>query len=263
VVRDVFDISGRVIAITGGLGQLGKQFSSELVRRKAKVVALDVTAPARTRLSNPWALHCDITSERSLRECLQKIRDRWGVPHGLINNAALDAPPNAPPADVAAFETYSAETWRRVIDVNLTGSFLACQVIGSAMAKERRGSIINISSIYGILSPDQRIYEYRERDGAPFKKPIAYSASKAGILNLSRYLATYWAKQGVRVNTLTFGGVENRQDPRFIDGYRARVPLDRMAAAHEYNGAVVFLLSEAASYMTGSNVVLDGGWSAW
>jgi NAD(P)-dependent dehydrogenase (short-subunit alcohol dehydrogenase family) len=261
--RDVFDVSGRVVAITGGLGQLGRQFSAELVRRGAKVVALDVTAPRDAEPANPWSLHCDITAESSLREALQRVTDHWGVPYGLVNNAALDSPPDAPAADVAAFETYSLETWRRVLEVNLTGTFLACQVIGAAMARAGRGSIINISSIYGILSPDQRIYEYRARDGAPFKKPVAYSASKAGVLNLSRYLATYWAKQGVRVNTLTFGGVANRQDDRFLEGYHSRVPLDRMASADEYNGAVVFLLSDATSYMTGSNVVIDGGWSAW
>ncbi len=263
MTQDVFEIRDRVVVITGGLGQLGRQFSAELVKRHAKVALLDAAAPEGAGAANPWPIACDITKPDSIERALRRIEDTWGTPHALINNAALDSPPNAPAHENAAFEQYSLETWNRVMDVNLTGTFLSCQIIGAAMARAGRGSIINISSIYGMLSPDQRIYEYRRDDGSPFCKPIAYSASKAGILNLSRYLATYWAKQGVRVNTLTFGGVHNHQDPRFMTGYTARVPLERMAKADEYNGAVVFLISDAASYMTGSNMVIDGGWSAW
>ena len=151
----------------------------------------------------------------------------------------------------------------RVIDVNLKGVFLCCQVAGGAMASAGRGSIINIGSTYGLVSPDQRIYEYRRSDGTPFFKPIAYSASKSGLINLTRYLATYWAERNVRVNMLTLGGVFNNQDAEFLKGYCARVPMGRMAREDEYNGAVVFLISDAAAYMTGSNLVIDGGWTAW
>ena len=149
------------------------------------------------------------------------------------------------------------------MDVNVTGLMLCCQVFGAAMAEAGRGSIVNVSSIYGLVSPDQRIYAYRAETGAPFVKPVAYSASKSALLNLSRYLATYWAPRGVRVNTLTLAGVANNQDPRFLEGYCARIPVGRMARPDEYNGAVVFLCSDASAYMTGANLVMDGGWTAW
>ena len=140
---------------------------------------------------------------------------------------------------------------------------LSCQVFGGAMARAGRGSIITIGSIYGMVSPDQRIYDYRRQAGEDFYKPVAYAASKAGILNLTRYLATYWAARGVRVNTLSFAGVFGGQDPSFLEGYCARVPLGRMAREDEYNGAIVFLCSDASAYMTGANLVLDGGFTAW
>jgi NAD(P)-dependent dehydrogenase (short-subunit alcohol dehydrogenase family) len=149
------------------------------------------------------------------------------------------------------------------MDVNVKGVFLASQVLGGAMARAGRGSIVNISSIYGLVSPDQRIYEYRRQQGQAFFKPVAYSASKSALLNLTRYLATYWAARGVRVNTMTLAGVAAGQDEAFMHGYLQKVPLGRMAAEDEYDGALIFLLSEASRYMTGSNLVVDGGWTAW
>ena len=149
------------------------------------------------------------------------------------------------------------------MDVNVKGTLLCCQVVGGAMAREGRGSIVNVSSVYGLLSPAQDLYEFRRERGETFFKPVAYSVSKSAILNLTRYLATYWAKTGVRVNTLTLGGVENDQPPEFLEAFAARSPMGRMLDAREALGAVVFLASDASSYVTGSNVVVDGGWSAW
>ena len=210
-----------------------------------------------------WAVQADVTDRPSLERALETITTRWGVPHALVNAAALDSPPGAPASENGPFEEYPESSWTKVLTVNLTGTFLCCQVFGGAMAIARRGSILNISSIYGVVSPDQRIYEYRRKSGAPFFKPAAYAASKSGLLNLTRYLATYWASAGVRVNTLTFAGVFNNQDDEFLAGYTTHVPLGRMARPDEYDGAVVFLCSDASSYMTGANLVLDGGWTAW
>ena len=267
----LFDVAGKVVVITGALGQLGTTFGRALLERGAIVVALDLDvaaakvaacfgADAGDRLI---AVAADVTSRPSLEAALESIRARAGVPHVLVNNAALDSPPGAPPEETGPFETYPLDSWTKVLDVNLTGVFLACQVFGGAMAAAGRGSIVNISSIYGLVSPNQTIYEYRRQDGAPFFKPVAYSASKSGLLNLTRYLATYWAGAGVRVNAVTFAGVFNRQDPRFLERYTALIPIGRMARAEEYVGPIVFLASDAASYMTGANLVVDGGWTAW
>ena len=206
----------------------------------------------------------DVTRRDSIEAGLATVNAKWGTPHALINNAALDSPPNAPAEENGPFESYPESSWDKVMEVNAKGVFLCCQIIGSQMASAARGSIVNICSIYGVVSPDQHLYEYRRRGGSPpFFKPVAYSAAKSSLLNLTRYLATYWAEKNVRVNTLTFGGVFNNQDEQFLANYSARVPLRRMAREDEYNGAIVFLLSDASSYMTGANLTIDGGWTAW
>ena len=151
------------------------------------------------------------------------------MPHLLVNNAGLDSPPDAPAEEVGPFESYPAESFDAVMDVNVKGAFLACQVIGGAMAREGRGSVVNVSSIYGLLSPVQDLYAFRREQGETFVKPVAYSVSKSAILNLTRYLATYWAKAGVRVNTLTLAGVWNDQPAEFLDAYTARVPMGQDA----------------------------------
>jgi NAD(P)-dependent dehydrogenase (short-subunit alcohol dehydrogenase family) len=266
----LFDVEGRVVVVTGGLGRLGSQFSRALAERGARVAvldsAIDDAAVARRHGANRAGLlfvPADVTDAASLRQALEQIESTWEPPHALVNNAGLDAPPDAPPDENGPFETYPESSWDRVMAVNSKGVFLCCQTFGAAMARAGRGSIVNISSIYGVVSPDQRLYDYRRQAGEPFFKPIAYGASKASLIGLTRYLATYWASSGVRVNALTLGGVFAGQDRRFLDAYGQRVPLARMAREDEYNAAVVFLVSDASSYMTGSNLVLDGGWTAW
>lgn len=271
MIKDLFSVKDKIVVVTGGLGQLGRQFSLALADRGAKVAIFDVQASERQGAEifvRPHAeetllfLEVDVTQRKSIEAGLDKVNATWGVPHALINNAALDSPPDAPIEENGPFEHYPESSWDQVMDVNLKGVFLCCQVIGSQMAAAGRGSVINICSIYGIVSPDQRLYEYR-RVAGPFFKPIAYAASKSAIVNLSRYLSTYWAGRNVRVNTLTLGGVFNNQDEEFLKGYSARVPLGRMAREDEYNGAILFLVSDASSYMTGSNLIIDGGWTAW
>jgi NAD(P)-dependent dehydrogenase (short-subunit alcohol dehydrogenase family) len=272
VSNNLFDVTGRVIVVTGGLGQLGRQFTTSLIGQGARVAVFDVQGGAEVARAHfgPLAdgegllcLSADVTSRASLEVALAAVMERWEPPYGLVNNAALDSPPGAPAAENGPFESYPESSWERVMEVNVKGVFLACQVVGGQMAAAGRGSIINIASTYGLVSPDQRIYDYRRRGGEPFFKPVAYAASKSALLNLTRYLATYWAGRNVRVNTLTFAGVFNNQDEPFLQEYCARVPLGRMAREDEYNGAVTFLLSDASAYMTGSNLVIDGGWTAW
>jgi NAD(P)-dependent dehydrogenase (short-subunit alcohol dehydrogenase family) len=270
MTQQLFDISGRVVIVTGGLGQLGRQYAGALAQAGARVAALDLANDPGPALAKIEAsrdqltyVQADVASRASLERALAAIEDKWGPPFGLINNAALDSPPNAPAEENGPFETYPEASWDKVMEVNVKGVMLCCQVFGQAMAMAGRGSVVNIGSTYGLVSPDQRLYEYRQESGPPFFKPIAYSASKSALLNMTRYLATYFAPKGVRVNTLTLGGVFNNQDPRFLAGYCAKVPLGRMARPEEYNGAIVFLMSEASAYMTGTNLVMDGGWTAW
>jgi NAD(P)-dependent dehydrogenase (short-subunit alcohol dehydrogenase family) len=266
VSPDRFSLEGRVVVVTGGLGQLGRQFTTALHEHGATVAVLDLETPSpQLGDSSTGVMHvrADVTDRDSLTSALRQIADASGTPYALVNNAALDAPPGASASENGPFEEYPLASWQQILEVNLTGVFLACQVFGGAMAEAGRGSIINVASIYGMVSPDQRLYEYRRRSGEGFFKPAAYSASKSGLLNLTRYLATYWADRGVRVNTLTPGGVFNSQDPAFVAAYSSRVPLGRMGRPDEYNGAIVFLCSDASSYMTGANLVIDGGWTAW
>jgi NAD(P)-dependent dehydrogenase (short-subunit alcohol dehydrogenase family) len=265
---NLFDVTQEVVLITGVSGQLGAEYAKAFLSRGAKVLGLDMGSTARSDVlanehpENFQFLEADVTSKTSLQRALAEAEAKFGTPTVLINNAAIDSPPSAPPEENGPFEDYPEASWDKVVDVNLKGVYLCCQVFGAAMAKAKGGSIINVASIYGVVSPDQNLYEYRRKRGEVFYKPVAYSASKSGILNLTRYLAVYWAKQNVRVNSLTIAGVFNNQEQAFLDVYCGRIPVGRMANADEYNGSVLFLASDASRYMTGHNLVVDGGWTA-
>jgi NAD(P)-dependent dehydrogenase (short-subunit alcohol dehydrogenase family) len=254
VSDQLFSLDGRVAIVTGGAGQLGAEIARGLEERGARVAVFDLETE-RFRV--------DVTDRAAIEAATEEVARDWGVPHVLVNAAALDSPPDAPPEEVGPVESYPEESFDQVMDVNVKGTFLCCQVIGARMAAEGRGSIVNVSSVYGMLSPVHDVYEFRRLGGETFYKPVAYSVSKSALFNLTRYLATYWAKSGVRVNTLTLAGVWNDQPQEFLDAYTARMPLGRMAEVREVVGPVVFLASDASSYVTGANLVLDGGWSAW
>ena len=253
-MTDLFSLEGRVAIVTGGAGQLGAEIVRGLEERGARVAVFDLATEE---------FRVDVTDRAAIEQATNRVASEWGEPDILVNAAALDSPPDAPPEEVGPLETYPEASFDRVMDVNVKGTFLCCQVVGARMAEAKRGAIVNISSVYGMLSPVQDVYDFRRAQGETFFKPVAYSVSKSALYNLTRYLATYWARSGVRVNTLTLAGVWNEQPSEFVDAYTARMPIGRMADAAEVVGPVVFLVSDASSYVTGANLVADGGWSAW
>jgi NAD(P)-dependent dehydrogenase (short-subunit alcohol dehydrogenase family) len=261
VTADLFSLGGRVAVVTGGAGQLGTEIARGLADRGARVAVFDIAAEDGGEEIRTYGV--DVTDRAAIERATEEVTKQWDVPHVLVNAAALDSPPDAPAEEVGPFEDYPSESFDQVMEVNVKGTLLCCQVIGARMAAAGRGSIVNVSSIYGMLSPVQQLYDFRRREGDAFFKPVAYSVSKSALYNLTRYLATYWARSGVRVNTLTLAGVWNDQPREFVEAYTERMPLGRLANADEVVGPVVFLASDASSYVTGANVVVDGGWSAW
>jgi NAD(P)-dependent dehydrogenase (short-subunit alcohol dehydrogenase family) len=258
-----YDFSNDIVAITGSSGQLGSFYAEAFLEMGAQVIGLDIASSSNQIQHERFTfIEADVTSKKSLLNAVDVSHKKELHPTILINNAGLDSPPSANSNATVRFEEFPKDIWDKVIDVNLTGTFLCCQIFGADMASRGKGVIVNISSIYGMVSPDQSIYDYKRLDGEAFYKPVAYSASKSGILNLTRYLATYWAKNNVRVNTLTLSGVYNNQDREFIDSYTKRIPIGRMAHESEYIGPLMFLCSDHASYMIGSNLIIDGGWTS-
>jgi NAD(P)-dependent dehydrogenase (short-subunit alcohol dehydrogenase family) len=258
LTTNLFALDGRLAVVTGGAGQLGGEIARGLAAAGAEVAIFDIVKAAEGK--GVSSVVVDVTDRGAIERATSELP---GVPHVLVNAAALDSPPDAPAEEVGPFEDFPSEAFDEVMQVNVKGALFACQVIGARMAEAGRGSIVNVSTIYGMLSPVQELYDFRRAGGETFFKPVAYSVSKSALYNLTRYLATYWAKSGVRVNTLTLAGVFNEQPEEFLKAYTARMPLGRMAEAGEVVGPVVFLASDASSYVTGANVVVDGGWSAW
>lgn len=267
----LFNVASRRVLVTGGLGQIGTEFVKAFQSRGA-IVYVASRSVTQERLEQHFGnvenlvpIQFDITDAEDVRAKLQAVADDGGPITIVVNNAGLDTQPSAPPEVSGPFEDFPVDIFREVVEVNLTGTFIVTQAAGAVMRKcEAEGSIINVGSIYGVLSPVQDIYAYRAEQGQPFTKPVAYSAAKSGVYNLTRYCATYWGRHGIRVNTLTPSGVRrDSQDATFQANYTSRMPIGRMAEAEEFNGAVLFLASDASRYMTGANLVVDGGWTAW
>jgi NAD(P)-dependent dehydrogenase (short-subunit alcohol dehydrogenase family) len=272
-MRPNFQLDGKTIIVTGGLGQLGQHFSLSLKESGAQVVIIDaVNTPKKWIPRVEQLIHdgegivkfqCDITKRDQVESILTEVQSRFGAPFGLLNNAAIDFPPNAKGNVNGPFEDYPQEILDKTIDVNIKGTINCCQVFGKAMADHSRGSIVNIGSIYGMVSPNQNIYEYKREQGEEWFKPFSYSLTKSSLYNFTRYLSTYWAPKGVRVNTLSPAGVFNHQEKEFLDNYLKLVPMGRMANPEDLTGPAVFLFSDASSYMTGTNLTVDGGFTAW
>lgn len=263
----LFDLSGKTAIVTGALGLIGKEHCYALAESGASIVAADIDADAAGdfagSLPTPsMGCYLNVTDKNSVLSLLEKVAERFGKIDILVNNAAINDKFENPlnQLELSAFENYPLELWQASIDVNLTGVFLCTQVIGTHMAQNRNGSIINIASTYGVVAPDQALYVDNEGRRA-FYKPPAYSATKGGVIALTKFAASYWGDKGVRANVLSPGGVENNQDDFFINNYSLRTPLGRMAKPGDYKGALIFLASDASSYMTGANLIVDGGWT--
>lgn len=268
-VLERFSLKGKTAVVTGAAGLLGRYHCQALAEAGATVVATDIDQARCEEVvmgpdSRSFACAADVTEPESVRRLLDLILERSGRIDVLVNNAAIDDrfESRAAALELSRFESYPLDLWKRSLDVNVTGAFVCSQVFGSKMAEAGQGSIINIASTYGIVAPDQSLY--RDDEGRQrFYKSAAYPTTKGAVLAFTRFLAAYWGPAGVRVNALSPGGVENGQDAFFIDGYVRRTPLGRMAAPSDYMGALVFLASDASSYVTGANLVVDGGFTIW
>lgn len=272
--RERFDINGRVAIITGGAGLLGREFAKTLLEYGGRVIIVDISHERgevavqeilKEIDGDLLYLPVDITSKQSVEEMVERVKERYGRIDILINNAAIDPKfeKDREPGYDYTFEDYPLELWEKAIAVNLTGAFLCCQAVGREMVSAGGGVIVNIASELGLIAPDQRIYIRKSKPGRRRLKPADYPVSKAGLIHLTRYLASYWGDKNIRVNCLCPAGVYTSQDPELAENIAYRTILGRMSDKNEFCGALIFLASDASSYMTGAVLVADGGRSAW
>ena len=270
-IFDKFSLKNKVAVVTGGSGLLGKQFCTTLAEAGAQVVVADLDGDSAQKTADSInslgykanAAQVDITQPESVKNMVEETVSDYKKLDILVCSAAMD--PKFDPEHVGShgnsFEDYPLESWKSALDVNLTGMFLSTQAAVKPMVSQNYGVIILICSTYGLVGPDQRLYE---KPGKPVQyKPVFYTVTKAGVLGLTKYLATYYAGKNIRINALTPGGIYNDHDEDFTQKYSSRTVLGRMANKDEMNGALLYLASDASSYMTGSNLVVDGGWTAW
>lgn len=272
-----YDLTGRTALVTGAGGLLGRQHVAALSEAGARVVVTEIglaqaeTAVAALKQSTPFAdlvaLAIDVTSQDSVRAASEQLASRGIIVDILVNNAAIDPKVTSSPGVMhsSRFEAFPVPQWQTEIAVGLTGAMLCAQEFGGQMARRGRGVILNIASDLGVIAPDQRLYRqpHVTREEEQPVKPVTYSVIKHGLIGLTKYLATYWADHGVRVNAISPGGIFNDQDPAFVERLTRLIPMGRMAEVDEYRAAVQFLCSDASSYMTGQNLVMDGGRSVW
>jgi NAD(P)-dependent dehydrogenase (short-subunit alcohol dehydrogenase family) len=270
-MNSLFQLGGQIAIVTGGLGRLGSEYARALTDAGAAVALFDVTSQPNALVrslvdAGRVSTHLvDATRRADVDAAVAAVTARFGAPTILVNNAGLGSSPADAALETGRFETYPESAWDAMIDSHLKSALVVSQSFIASFRQAGRadGSIINVSSTYGVVSPDQSVYDYRRIGGAEYFKPIGYSVAKSGVLNFTRWLAEYCAPFGVRVNTLVPGGVrEADHAPQFVAEYEKRTPLGRMARDDDYNGAVVFLASPASAYMTGATLVVDGGWTA-
>lgn len=262
---NLFDLTNRVAIITGGGGLLASEHAIALHAYGAKIILADINtencnaAIKKLEVEGVTAIakHCDVTSKESWQQLLDEVVNEFGSIDILINNAGFTNQSKSANYD-ATFENFPLDDWNTIMNVNLTGTFLGCQVIGKQMLLQGKGSIINIASLYGVVSPNHNIYP-----GTGISQPVAYSVSKHGVVALTKYVATLWASKGVRVNALTPGGIFNNHGGLFLERFQHLNPIGRMSDKSELRGGIVYLASDASSHVVGHNLIIDGGWTAW